>query len=194
MSPEPSLEPSPGETSEKVSSAARAREVTIDFTSYGDGKLFEPGFYRSEGIVFPPERCGAAGCVTWFVGFIQGDAALTVEESRFGPVTATFTRPISSLSLRVAPALQGTATYVLSAFAASGKLVATTSVTITQDFGDPANTGFGYVTIALTNLPRPVKSFTLTNVFLRSTFPSNDHIPYGVSSISYTHWGKHRAP
>jgi hypothetical protein len=38
-------------------------------------------------------------------------------------------------------------------------------------------------------LGRPAKSFELDNVFVRSSF-SNTVIPYGVSSISYTHWGK----
>lgn len=167
-----------------------ARQVTIDFSSYGSGKVFESEFYRSDGIVFPPEACGSAGCTPWFVGFVQGDAALA-GEPRFGPVRSTFTRPISDLSLLVAPGLQGTATYVLSAFAASGKLLATTSVTVTEDFGDPANSGFGYHEIRLTNLPSPAKSFSLHNVFVRSSFPQNVEIPYGVSSISYTHWDKH---
>lgn len=176
---------SPGAGSSRVGS----RDVTIDFTSFGLGTVFEPDFYRSDGIRFPSKRCGSAGCDTWFIAhIIQGDDAL-LGETRFGPVKATFTRPISSLSLRVAPALQGTATYVLSAFAGSGKLLATTSVTVTQDFGDPANTGFGYFMVSLTNLPKPAKSFTLDNVFVRSSF-SNTDIPYGVSSISYTHWGQ----
>jgi hypothetical protein len=171
-----------------------ARDVTIDFTSFGasiaGGNVFEPDFYRSDGIRFPPQRCGSAGCDTWLIWHIvQGDDALW-GETRFGPIKATFTRPISNLSLRVAPTLQGTATYVLSAFAASGKLLATTSVTVTQDFGDPANTGFGYFRVSLTNLPKPAKSFTLDQVFVRSSFPQTTDIPYGVSSISYTHWGQ----
>ena len=166
-----------------------AREVTIDFSSYGAGKVFESDFYRLDGIVFPPEACGSAGCTPWFVGFVQGDAALA-GEPRFGPVKATFTRPISALSLLVAPSLQGTARYVLSVFAVSGKLLATTSVTVTQDFGDPANSGFGYFAISLPNLPGPAKSLLLENVFVRSSFPQNVEIPYGVSSISYTHWGE----
>jgi hypothetical protein len=164
------------------------REVTVDFTSYGEGKAFEPDFYRSDGIVFPPERCSPAGCDTWFVGFVQGDDALTAD-SRLGPVQATFTRPISDLSLRVAPAVQGTATYVLSVFGGSGELLATTSVTVTQDTGDLGDSGFGYFTISLTNLPGPAKVFTLDAVFVRSSFPHIDQMLYGVSSISYTHGG-----
>jgi hypothetical protein len=164
------------------------RNVTIDFTSFGQGKVFEPAFYRLDGILFPPEACGSAGCTPWFIGFIQGDDALA-GDPRFGPVTATFSRPISDLSLRVAPALQGTATYVLRAFDQPGRLIATTSITVTQDLADPEDSGPGYFTISLTNLGRPAKSFELDNVFVRSSF-SNTVIPYGVSSISYTHWGK----
>jgi hypothetical protein len=169
-------------------------EVTIDFSSFGAGDIFQPDFYRAQGIRFPPQRCGSAGCDNWsIVHIVQGDDAL-LGEPRFGPIKANFTKPISDLSLQVAPALQGTATYVLKAFAQSGKLVATASVTVTQDFGDPANTGFGYFTISLRNLRRPAKSFTLENVFVRSSFPLNTEIPYGVSSISYTRWGKKLHP
>jgi len=165
-----------------------AQRVTVDFTSFGEGQFFEPTFYRSDGILFPAQACGPAGCTAWFVGFIQGDDALVGTPS-FGPVQATFTRPISDLSVVVAPGIQGTATYVLSAFAVSGELLGTTSVTVTQDIGDPANSGYGYFTIGLTNLPGPAKSFTLDNVFVRSSFPQNTEIPYGVSSISYSRRG-----
>jgi len=162
-----------------------APSVTIDFSSFGSSKVFVPDFYRLDGILFPPEQCGASGCGTWFVQFIQGDAALVG-----GPVNATLARPISDLSVRVAPALQGTAVYVLNAFAASGALLATTSVTVTQDEGDPANSGAGYFTMSLTNLPGPAKRLALDNVFVRSSFPQNVVIPFGVSSITYTHWGE----
>ena len=180
---------SPTESADRTSFRVRARvglgtpSVTIDLSTFGSSKFFVPDFYRLDGILFPPEQCGVSTCSAWFAQFIQGDDALVG-----GPVTATFTRPISDLSLRVAPALQGTATYVLKAFAESGPLLATTSVTVTQDEGDPANSGFGYFTMSLTNLPGPAKSFALDNVFVRSSFPQNVAIPFGVSSISYTHW------
>jgi hypothetical protein len=164
-----------------------ARNVTIDFTSFGAvQKVFEADFYRSDGIRFAPQQCGTAGCRRLSVELIQGDTAL-MGEPQFGPVKARFTRPVSDVSLRVAPALQGTVTYTLKAFAASGELLGTTSLTVTQDFGDPANTGFGYVTLSLPNLPRPANSFTFHSVFVRSSVPTNTEIPYGVASISYTH-------
>jgi hypothetical protein len=162
------------------------KEVTIDFSTFGQGKLFDPDFYRSEGIVFPAEFCGSAGCDPLFVGFIQGDAAL-VGDPRRGPLTAKFTRPISSLSLSVAPSFQGTATYTLKLFSASGALVASTSVTVTQDDGEPANSVSGYFEISATSPGKAVKSFSLDNVFVRASGPHAGVIPYGVSSITYTY-------
>ena len=168
--------------------AAASREVTIDFSTFGHGEYLDPDFYRRDGIAFPDQFCGSAGCDGLFIGFIQGDAAL-VGDPRRGPVSATFTRPISELSLLVAPSFQGTATYTLNVFSASGALVGTSSLTVTQDEGDPANTGFGYFEIAVSNPEKRVKSFTLTSVFVRSAspFPHVGVIPYGVSSITYTY-------
>ena len=163
------------------------REVTIDFSTYGSDRVFDPEYYGADGIRFPSETCGSAGCAASYIGFIQGDAALS-QTPLLGPIQATFTRPVSDLSLRVAPSIQGTATYVLKAFAASGEVVGETSVTVTQDFGDPANTGFGYFTLSLRDLPRPAKSFTVDSVFVRSSFGLTA-ISYGVSSITYAHWG-----
>jgi hypothetical protein len=168
----------------RASVARSVSEITIDFSTFGSGKEFDPDFYQSEGIVFPPEACGPAGCVPWFIGFVVGDAAL-IGDPTHGPVSATFKKPISNLSLSFAPTFLGTATYTLSAFSPSGALVATTSVTITVDPADPADMGFGYFTIALTDLARPVKSFTFDNVLVRSPGP-HVVIPYGVSSITYT--------
>jgi hypothetical protein len=165
------------------------RRVTIDFSSFGIGNNWDPNFYKSDGIRFTRQQCGTAGCRVLSVDFIQGDAALQGEPS-FGPIRATFTRPVSDLSLQVAPGLQGTVIYVLKAFTASGKLLGRTNVRVTQDFGDPANTGFGYVTVRLPRLSRPAKSFTFQSVFVRSSFPLNTEISYGISSITYTHWGR----
>lgn len=156
-------------------------QVTIDFSTHGFG-VFDPRFYEAEGIVFPLERCGSAGCDTWFVGHVQDFDAL-VGNTLLGPITATFTAPVSSLSMQVAPSLQGTAEYTLTAFA-SGSVVARASVTVTEDTGDPADTGFGYFTIDLGTLPRPATSFTLDSRFVRSSFPITN-IEYAVRSIAY---------
>src|SRR6266511_2427389 len=111
-----------------------ATEVIVDFSNNDQGD-FDPLSYRSDGIVFPPQRCGSGGCDSWFVGFVQGDNAL-VGNPLLGGITARFTRPVSELSLRVAPAAQGTATYTLTAFGGSGKELASESLTVTQDIGD----------------------------------------------------------
>ena len=166
------------------SASAASRDVTIDFSAFGDGKNFDPEFYRSDGILFPPEACGSAGCAPWFVGFVAGDAAL-IGDPRRGPLTADFKKPISELSLSVAPTFLGTARYTLNLYSPSGALVATASVTVTQDPGDPADTGFGYFTISVSDLPKAVKSFALDNVFLRSSATNVTVIPYGVNSITF---------
>jgi hypothetical protein len=156
--------------------------ITVAFSSFGSGQVFDPTFFDASGIDFPPQQCDPSGCHTWFVGFIQGSPALGG-----GVVSATFTHPVSDLSLLVAPALQGTATYTLKAFDASRSLLASTSVTVTQDQGDPATIAYGYFPIALATLPAPATSFTLDNVLVRSSFPNTvGAIPYGVSTISFT--------
>ncbi len=164
-----------------------ASEVTVDFSSFGEGTL-DPNFYRLDGVVFPSEVCGSVVCAPLVVSVAQGHDAL-LGNPYFGFVMATFTRPVSDLSLSFAPDLQGTATYVLKAYSGSGKLIASTSITVTEDFGDPANEGFGYHVVSLTKLSTPAVSFTLDSIFVRSSFPSVTHIGYGVRSISYTHWG-----
>jgi hypothetical protein len=176
-------------TSSAVAPGVGAREVTIDFSNNAVGD-FDPLFYRSDGIVFPPQACGSAGCFSWSISLIQGDNAL-FGNPLTGPITATFTRPVSELSFSIAPFVQGTAVYTLTAFSASGEEVASQSLTVTQDTGDPNTGPFGYFTISLEGLAKPVKSFTLDQVFVRSSFGGSGPIDFGVSSISFTHWGPH---
>jgi hypothetical protein len=165
-----------------------APSVSIYFASHDIGNL-EPDFYRLDGLVFAPQQCGVAGCTDWFVsGPIQGDQALIIAPE-YGPVQASFTRPVSDLSVRFAPGLQGTATYTLTAFDGAGNAIGSATVTLTEDFGDPENEGFGYHEIALNDLPAPARSFTFDNRFVRSSFSNITSIGYGVSSISYRHWG-----
>ena len=152
-----------------VSDVVATSQVTVDLTTYGQGP-FDARFYKKDGIVFTQGS---------FVGYIQGDEALV------GPVAGRFGQPVSTLSARVAPALQGTAEYRLTAFDASGEAVASASAIVTQDMGDQATGPFGYFTIDLGDLPGQAKSFTLENRFLRSSF-TNTSVPFGVSSISYT--------
>ena len=149
--------------------AAIGLPVTVDFSTHGHGPL-QPDSYKRDGVVFTEGS---------FVGFIQGDDALV------GPVAGRFTPPVSSLSARLAPAVQGTAEYTLRAFDASGDVVASASVTVTQDTGDPASGPFGYFTIDLGTLPRGAKWFELNNRFVRSSFPHITSIQFGVSDLTY---------
>jgi hypothetical protein len=71
--------------------------------------------------------------------------------------------------VEVAPEFGGTGEYTLTAFDSGGQVVATKSVTRTEDPGDPADQGFGYFTIDLGPLPGPARSFILTNRFIRSS-------------------------
>src|SRR5688572_9992764 len=82
------------------SNAATVTQVTVDFSTHGTGS-FDSDFYKKDGVRFTQESD---------VGFVQGDEALV------GPIAATFTPPISGLSVRLAPFVQGTAEYVLTAF------------------------------------------------------------------------------
>jgi hypothetical protein len=142
----------------------------IDFSSAGQG-IFQPDFFKRQGLVFTQGN---------FVGFVQGDEAL------IGPIAGTFRPAVCSLSLRVAPALQGTAAYTLTAFSPAGAIVSQATVTVTQDSGDPENGPLGYFTIELTNLTPRANSFTLENRFIRSSFPQNTQIPFAISSLAYT--------
>ncbi len=143
---------------------------TIDFSSTAQGPI-QPDFFQGQGLVFTDGD---------FVGFVQGDQAL------IGPVAGTFHPSVCSLSVRVAPAFQGTAAYTLMAYSSSGEVVGSTSVIVTQDSGDPESGLFGYFSIELTNLSQRAQTFTLENQFIRSSFPQNTQISFGVSSITYT--------
>jgi hypothetical protein len=164
-----------------ATAAQDGQQVTIDFTTFGTG-TFDPLFYSGDGIIFPAQRCGPAGCDDWFVGFVQGDEAL-IGNALLGPVTATFVTPISDLSLQVAPGSQGTATYTLTAYKKSDKVLGTQSLTVTQDSGDPDTGPFGYFTLSLSSLKKASR-FTLDSVFVRSSFGITN-IEYGVSSIHF---------
>ena len=89
-------------------------------------------------------------------------------------------------ALALAPASQGTADYTLAAFAARANLIGSTTIRITQDEGDPDNTGGGYLSINLDGLSRPARAFSLTNEFVRSSFPDRSVIDFGVSSFEVT--------
>ncbi len=154
-----------------IAPAAQATQAatTIDFSAVSQGP-FNQSFFKTDGIVFTQGT---------FVGFVQGANAL------IGPVAGDVRGGFTSLSAQVAPAFQGTATYTLAAFK-NGKQIAATSMTVTQDTGDPTTGPPGYFTISIGQLPKKADSFSLSNVFVRSSFPDVTHIEFGVSSITFS--------
>lgn len=147
-----------------IPASALARESThvIDFTEFGQG-VFDPNFFADEGIVFdtPDPNNG----LNWFVGYVQGDEAL------INDVSASFKRPITSLSVQFAPSSYGPIEYTLTAYAPSGAVVASKTVTLSQP-------PFGYFTLNLGKLPHKAKAFSFT--------VANPGPGVGVSSITFT--------
>jgi len=152
-----------------VSAPAAQAATTIDFSAVSQGP-FDQSFFKADRIVFTE---GTA------VGFVQFHNAL------IGPVAGKVRGGFTSLSAQVAPTLQGTATYTLAAFK-HGKQIAATSMTVTQDTGDPTTGPPGYFTIRVDRLPKKADSFSLSNVFVRSSFPNVTEIGFGVSSITFS--------
>jgi hypothetical protein len=149
--------------------AQAATTTTIDFSKVSQGP-FDQSFFARDRVVFTQGT---------FVGFVQGDNALV------GPVAGKVSGGFKSLSAQVAPALQGTAAYTLTAYK-QGKEITSTTITVTQDEGDPTTGPFGYFTVSIGPLPKKADSFSLSNEFIRSSFPQNNSIEFGVSSITFS--------
>jgi hypothetical protein len=146
--------------------ATIAGTLSIDFSQPGQGS-FDQSYFS--GVRFTEGT---------FVGYIQGDEALV------GPVTGSVKKGFASISAQFAPANQGTADYTLQALASSGRVVASKSVRVTQDTGDPETGAFGYASIELGPLARRASSFRLSNAFVRSSYSHTTVIEFGVSSIT----------
>lgn len=139
--------------------------ATIDFSQAGQGPLDQSYF---SAVNFTEGS---------FVGYIQGDEAL------IGPVAGATKRTFTNISASFAPAGQGTAIYTLTAF--KGKRpIASSSVSVTQDTGDPGTGPFGYEAISLEGLPRKADSFRLSNTFVRSSYSHITMIEFGTASIT----------
>jgi hypothetical protein len=151
-----------------LSAPASAQAEVIDFSALV-GTPLDPAFFADQGLIITSPMS---------LGFIQFDDALSA------PTTGRFTRPVVALSALVAPATQGTADYTLAAFDADSHLIGSATVRITQDLGDPAHTGFGYVPIQLGGLAEPAHAFSLSNRFVRSSFDFVTNIDFGVSSLT----------
>jgi hypothetical protein len=150
--------------------AAQSSTSTIDFSDAGQGP-FDQSFFRSSGARFSEGS---------FVGYVQGDDAL------LGPVAGSIRSKFTRLSASFAPTVQGTAEYTLTAFARAGREIASNSVTVTQDTGDPASGPFGYVVIDLGPLASKASSFRLHNRFIRSSFSHISQIDFGVAAFTWT--------
>jgi hypothetical protein len=154
------------------SNAGTTCNVTIDFSIHGQSPS-DPTFYKNNGISFRDDALQQSG-----------------QQNR--PIGGTLIPPVSGLSVRLAPGLQGTAEYTLTTFDSLGLSIDKHSVLITQDTGDSQNSGFGYFTIDMKNLPRKAKSFILDERFIRSSFIQNTSIPYGLGSISLCYDKNHK--
>jgi len=148
--------------------AASPASDTIDFSEHGHGS-FDQSYFSAAGF--------SEG--SW-VGYIQGDDALV------GPVAGTAASKFTGISASVAPATQGTADYTIAALTNSGRTIASETVRVTQDTGDPETGPWGYVTLELGPLPKKANSFRVTNSFVRSSHSQVTLIEFGVSSITLT--------
>jgi hypothetical protein len=143
-----------------------AASITIDFSTVNQGP-FDQSFFKDDGAIFTEGD---------FVSGVQGNNSL------MGPVAARVRGGFKSASAQVAPANQGTATYKLTAYK-QGHEIATTAIAVTQDSGDPATDPFGYFTINIGPLPKKADSFSLSNVFSRSSFTNVSRVEFGVNSV-----------
>jgi hypothetical protein len=148
-------------------SAANPATVTIDFSAHGGGAL-DPTYFQRH-VEFTEG--------SW-VGYVQGDQAL------IGPVAGTAAKKFTGVSATFAPATQGTAEYTLTAYKGNGKPIASNTITVTQDTGDPETGAWGYDTVTLEGLSKKAKSFRLTNSFIRSSHSHITQIDFGVASIT----------
>jgi hypothetical protein len=146
--------------------AAAPASTTIDFSQAGQG-AFDQSYFS-----------GAAFSEGSWVGYVQGDDAL------IGPVAGRATSKFTSVSAKVAPALQGTADYTIEALSTADRVIGSTTVRVTQDTEDPDTGPWGYVTLELGPLPKKASSLRISNSFVRSSFPHITVIEFGVSSIT----------
>jgi hypothetical protein len=112
---------------------AFAIPITIDMSTHGAGP-FNKNFFKSKGVVFT-----AGGCC---VALLQGDLAVGNLGGRIAGLFAP--AAVTSISVKVAPGLQGTTVFRLAALDVLSNVVASKSILVTQDLGDPEHSGFGY--------------------------------------------------
>lgn len=134
--------------------------TTIDMSDHGVGP-FDQNYFASQGVVFTEGD---------FVGYVQGDEALIFD--RANGITGLFkSAAVKSISVDIAPWSQGTWSYRLSALNGLSEILASKSIVVTQDPGDPDHSGFGYFSIGLSGL-KGVAGFNIYSTFIRSTSTS----------------------
>ena len=134
--------------------------VTVDFSSLGGAAQLDPLFFKDDGIKFAE---------SYFTGLVQGDDAiisdvLTPERT----IAGTFFRPVTSVSVRFALALQGTSEYSLAVYSGAGDVIASATLTVVETGAT------GYHDIVVNNLPSKAKGFSITG-----------GIEFGLSSMTY---------
>ena len=156
-------------------SEAGAVPVTVDMSDHGGG-IFYQEYFRPKGVVFTDGD---------FVGYVQGDDALVFDQSN--GITGLFApAAVTSISVDIAPWLQGTWAYRLAALNVLSNIIDSKTILVTQDTGDPENTGFGYFSIELTGLPGAA-GFLVDSTFIRTSYgtTSANNIA-ALSSISFS--------
>jgi hypothetical protein len=150
-----------------ASEAAPVSAVTIEVDDLGTWT----GFYNIDPLAFREEGIRLAD--DYVVGFSSGHAVLSGWATNTPPfsIAGSFTRPVSSISASIRVQAQGTADYTLAAHAASGELIGSSTITLSQDGLDGS-----FYTVSVGNLPLKAKSFTIRG-----------GLDYGVRSISYTY-------
>ena len=144
--------------------------VTLDFSAPGQG-VFDQSFF-----------VGARRGV--HVGRVRGVRAGR-RRARPGTGRGRFARPVSALSVSLAPAYAGTAEYTLDALNSSGKRVGRARTTVVQDAGDPATGPFGYFTMQLGSL-RGATAFRLSTRLISSSSPNITLMELGLASLTFT--------
>jgi hypothetical protein len=172
-----------------AASASHARTATIDFSAIGSGNNMPHDYFVPQGVSFAPQQCyGSPTCHPWFVGWIQGDDAIGGGQYG-GPIVGRFIWPASDVSVAVAPVYQFKAKYVLTAFDATGGLIARKVIVESQDQGLPGlSQPYGYFTMDLTNLTRPACSFSIRTYFVATSYPANKFADFGMDTIKLRFW------
>jgi len=140
--------------------------TTTDFDAMGSWTDFvhmDPLFFKSAGIRFESD---------YVVGWSNGHAALVANEVWTTPpftIAATFTRPVTSVSVSFRMGMQGTSDYTLVAYSPSGDVIGSDTISLTNNGLDG-----NFYDVTVSNLPSKAKSFSIVGA-----------IEYDVKSITY---------